>query len=154
MNDFAKQIENELNNELMHNVRTVGGAVLMLQEAVVNGTAGLPGTPYDTHKAQSNWFVEIDGESGRVTEDTDKANLYFAQSEVVTALGRKTPPRYFSLFNNLPYIRHLEFGLYPNPPKTKTGRTVNGFSTQAPQGMFRLAVEKWDAILKKAGKKK
>lgn len=43
--------------------------------------------------------------------------------------------------NGVPYIRTLEFGLFPNPPKNGTGRTIGGFSTQAPRGMFRQALQ-------------
>jgi hypothetical protein len=43
----------------------------------------------------------------------------------------------FFFTNNLPYARVVEFGLYPNPPKKGTGKTVGGFSKLAPQGMVR-----------------
>ena len=40
------------------------------------------------------------------------------------------------IFNNLPYIEVLEFGLYPGSgPKT-----IAGFSTQAPSGMVRVSL--------------
>nr|DAS78005.1 MAG TPA: putative tail component [Caudoviricetes sp.] len=38
------------------------------------------------------------------------------------------------------YAPIIEYGLYPNPPKRPTGRTANGYSTQAPQGMVRITV--------------
>ena len=38
------------------------------------------------------------------------------------------------------YAPIIEYGLYPNPPKHPTGRTTNGYSTQAPQGMVRITV--------------
>lgn len=147
MADFEKEMAKLLAANLDKKVRIVGQACLMLQEAVVSGTQGLPGTPIDTGQAQSNWFVEVDGCSGKTTNDTSRANLALAQATVATALGRKHIPKYFMLFNNLPYIRHLEYGLYPNPPKKPTGKTVNGYSTQAPQGMLRLTLNKWASIL-------
>lgn len=146
--DFEQQIKAQLEAQLQQEVQKVGAAVLMLQQAVVNGTHGLPGTPIDTGLAQSNWFVEVDGCSGKTSADTSRNNLALAQAAVVaTSLGRQHKPKYFSLFNNLPYIRHLEYGLYPNPPKNQTGKTVNGYSTQAPQGMLRLAVKKWEEVV-------
>lgn len=161
MSDFSKQIADMLDKELRRNVSVVGGAVLMIQEAVVNGTetvegvSGLPGTPRDEEKhgkgkgqAASNWFVEVDSASGKTTKDTSKNNLKQAQNDVIVALGRKNPPNYFILFNNLPYIRHLEYGLYPNPPKNPTGKTINGYSTQAKQGMFRLALKEFEHCVK------
>ena len=37
--------------------------------------------------------------------------------------------------NNLPYITTLEYGGYPKHPKGGKGKTVDGFSRQAPEGM-------------------
>lgn len=49
--------------------------------------------------------------------------------------------------NDLPYAHVIEYGLYPNPPKNPTGKTVNGYSRQAPKGVARISVkevaEKW-----------
>lgn len=152
MTDFERQIKEMLAREQERQERVFGAAVLELQRMVVSGTHGLPGTPRDTGQAASNWFVEADGTSGRISDDTATRNLGEASAVVVTALGRRKPPRYFSLFNNLPYIRHLEYGLYPNPPKQPTGKTLNGYSVQAPQGMFRLACAKWGSIVKQVSK--
>ena len=44
--------------------------------------------------------------------------------------------------NNLPYARVVEYGGYPNPPKSPTGKTVNGFSKLAPAGMVRINIRK------------
>lgn len=148
MSEFVLNLDKLLTDEKHRNARIIGGAVLMLQEAVVKGVAGLPGTPYDTHQAQSNWFVEMDGCSGKTSNDTTLANLPLAQATVATALAEgKTLPNYFILFNNLPYIRHLEYGLYPNPPKKPTGKTLGGFSVQAEQGFFRLAIGQFDDMV-------
>ena len=38
------------------------------------------------------------------------------------------------------YAPIIEYGLYPNPPKRPTGRTINGFSTQAPNGVVRITL--------------
>jgi len=40
----------------------------------------------------------------------------------------------------------LEYGLYPNPPKHPTGKTVGGYSTQAPAGMVRISVAEFGGI--------
>jgi hypothetical protein len=44
------------------------------------------------------------------------------------------------LFNNQPYAEVIEFGGYPNPPKGGKGKTIGGFSTQAPYGVYQLAI--------------
>ena len=36
---------------------------------------------------------------------------------------------------NYDYAGVLDRGQFPNPPKKGTGKTINGFSTQAPKGM-------------------
>jgi hypothetical protein len=59
----------------------------------------------------------------------------------------------FYMANSLPYARTVEYGKYPNPPKNPTGKTVNGFSRQAPAGMARIAVDKGIAKLRARGGK-
>lgn len=46
-----------------------------------------------------------------------------------------------------PYAPILEYGLYPNPPKKPTGKTVNGYSKQAPKGMIRETIQEMRAYL-------
>lgn len=46
----------------------------------------------------------------------------------------------FMISNLEPYIHVLEYGLFPNPPFAGTGKTINGFSTQAPKGFVRLSI--------------
>ena len=41
----------------------------------------------------------------------------------------------------MPYAATIEFGRYPNPPRRGTGRTIDGFSTQAPKGMVRESLD-------------
>lgn len=48
---------------------------------------------------------------------------------------------HYKVVNPTQYIKVLEYGLYPNPPKGGKGKTVNGFSTQAPRGMVRISIE-------------
>ncbi len=52
--------------------------------------------------------------------------------------------------NALPYAATLEYGGYPNPPKNPTGKTVGGYSVQAPQGMFRIAAIRYNEFVQKA----
>ena len=44
------------------------------------------------------------------------------------------------LTNNQPYAGVVEYGGYPNPPKGGAGKTINGYSTQAPAGMVRTSI--------------
>ena len=51
------------------------------------------------------------------------------------------------LSNGTPYGAVIERGGYPNPPKKGRGRTINGFSTQAPQGVVALTALEWRQIV-------
>lgn len=45
------------------------------------------------------------------------------------------------------YATVLDQGLYPNPPKKKTGKTKGGYSTQAPRGMATPTLEKAEELV-------
>lgn len=50
------------------------------------------------------------------------------------------------IVNETPYIEILEFGGFPNPPVKGTGRTIGGYSTQAPQGMVRVTAQEMKPV--------
>lgn len=50
-------------------------------------------------------------------------------------------PSGYVISTPVPYAPILEYGLYPNPPKGGKGKTVNGFSKQAPRGFVRLSIK-------------
>ena len=54
------------------------------------------------------------------------------------------------IVNTLPYATVVEYGLYPNPPKKGTGKTLGGFSTQSPFGMISPNILRWPGILNQA----
>lgn len=50
--------------------------------------------------------------------------------------------------NSLPYARVIEYGEYGVPPGSANGpRTVNGFSTRAPQGVYGVSAMSFRAYL-------
>ncbi|OYQ90422.1 hypothetical protein B9T10_03630 [Wohlfahrtiimonas chitiniclastica] len=53
----------------------------------------------------------------------------------------KESDQHYVITNPLPHINVLEYGLYPNPPKKGSGKTINGYSTQAPMGFVRISLE-------------
>jgi hypothetical protein len=142
-------------------------------------------TPVDTGNARSNWLVSLG-------EQTDEYNPAMVTKRKITR-GKnkgKTATKVklnqtlnrtmragglgitFSgddsivIFNNTPYIRKLEYGGYPNPPKhggktkeytrkdgTKVGglpKTVGGYSLQAPHGIVGLVLAQAEQIFQKA----
>ena len=45
------------------------------------------------------------------------------------------------------YAQVLDKGLFPNPPKKGTGKTINGYSKQAPRGMSEPTIDAYPKLL-------
>lgn len=109
-------------------------------------TAVVKGSPVDTGRLRANMNVSYGAPNTAVTESTNAARgLEEAQKAATLPVGGIT---YITCA--LPYAAMIEYGGYPNPPKSPTGKTQNGFSIQAPQGMFRLAAMRYSDYVKKA----
>lgn len=106
-------------------------------------------TPVDTGRLKNNWYASNRRVGTRTTKATDPSGKN-SLARVDKALDRLKIGQRFHFFNNLPYARVVEFGLYPNPPKNPTGKTVNGFSKQAPSGMLRINAEGFVRAMQKA----
>lgn len=101
-------------------------------------------SPVDEGRFHANWFYS---EGSASTGSTD------ATIPVVNGLAdlnSKAAGRVHYLTNNSPQGLVIEFGGYPNPPKKGTGRTINGFSTQAPQGVVGLTALEFSEIVDQA----
>ena len=93
-------------------------------------------TPVDSGKARANWNVSRGRANYSFTEKTDVGRALAQVNKVLTMpVGSVV-----YLANGVPYIRLLEYGGYPKNPKEPTGKTVGGFSSQAPAGMVRISV--------------
>ena len=86
-------------------------------------------TPVDTGRARANWNVSVGSPDLSTTEDTRKTPK--SKDKIPEPNGDES----IFICNNLSYIGVLEYGGYPNPPKKGSGKTVNGYSKQAPEGM-------------------
>ena len=93
--------------------------------------------------ARGGWLINQSVSSELGDGDQNKGVSY-----VVSAIPNDIFKGSLYLYNNLPYIQVLEFGLYPNPSKTGE-RTSGGFSTQAPAGMVRKNTNKFGRTLNK-----
>ena len=97
-------------------------------------------TPVDTGRCRDNWQYG----AGQMPTGVDPGgNNLGAISE-----AKVNQTHYF--VNNLPYAVVLEYGLYPNPPKKGAGKTVGGFSTQAPAGMVRVTIARYQEYVREA----
>jgi len=101
----------------------------------------IDGTPVDTGLLVNNWFPTINRPSSKRTASTDPTGRK-SKVRVNNLLARIKFRKSFYLTNNTPYADVVEYGRYPNPPKKPTGKTVNGFSKQAPSGMLRVNLRK------------
>ena len=59
---------------------------------------------------------------------------------------RKTKRRGNTIIGDYAYSGVLDSGLYPNPPKKGTGKTINGYSTDAKKGMATPTIEKLNIL--------
>lgn len=89
-------------------------------------------SPVDTGRFRGNWQVEIGIIPQGVLEINDKSGTATISAATAKANNLKAGQTIF-LVNNLPYARALEFG----------------HSQQAPNGMVRLAVQRFRPILNK-----
>lgn len=87
-------------------------------------------TPVDTGRARGNWNISVGHDD--MTQKEDVQPKFRALEEVPDVNGDES----IFITNNLPYITMLEYGGYPKNPKGGSGKTVNGYSRQAPQGMI------------------
>jgi hypothetical protein len=117
---------------------------------IIRGVAKdvIMGTPVDTGRLKNNWYASNRKIPTQSTLATDASGSN-SMARVDAALTRLKLGQTFYMANNLKYSRVVEYGQYPNPPKNPTGKTVNGFSKQAPKGMLRKAVQKGIANLRR-----
>lgn len=105
-------------------------------------------TPFDSGRAKASWRMSL----GDADPTVEPEGVEFSEQAAVTkAAAQGAALANFIragdtvvISNNLPYIRHLEFGLYPIPGGEKTR---GGFSTQAPQGMVRVTIDEFDFLV-------
>lgn len=95
-------------------------------------------------RARSSWQVTVGQPGAAVPPEGAQAA---GPETAMNALASLQPGQTVWISSALPYITVLEFGGYPNPPKGGEGKTVNGFSRQAPQGMVRITLDELQSIL-------
>lgn len=132
---FAKSVKDATLGLKGMALRSVKATIRNTCQRIINDT------PVDSGRLKNNWYASNRNPPKRTTMAQDKSGQR-SKVRVEEALARLKVGQNFYFVNNLPYARTVEYGLYPNPPKNPTGKTVNGFSKQAPQGMLRTNVRK------------
>ena len=112
-------------------------------------------TPVDDGALRSNWRMAADATDTDYDESHVKNEGLSAATTLVAELKEDGKEfEYITISNNLPYAKTVEYGLYPDPPKVDTGKTVGGYSKLAPKGMFRTSLLKFHSIARKHAKEK
>ncbi|OBU85490.1 hypothetical protein [Chromobacterium subtsugae] len=126
----------------MENVAKV--AIVELVDEVLQGAA----TPIDTGQFMANMRASLNAPDTTWTMDTDTDGVPTAM-RIRAVVDELKLGDVFYLTNSAPYGPILEYGLYRllKGFDRQTERTVNGYSTQAPQGMFRVSCAKWKGFV-------
>lgn len=106
------------------------------------GTAIIEATPVDTGKTRNNWLPSTGSPASGKPDAEGKGGDVAIAAVKATAAGWQPEKEDAFLANNSIVAVVLEYGLYPNPPKKGTGKTINGYSTQAVGGMVGLTIAK------------
>lgn len=102
----------------------------------------LKGTPVDTGHLRNGWQVsEGRPAQGNIDGTGDQASVAMRETPKIMTWKPATGKSLW-ISNNVVYGPVLEYGLYPNPPKSGS-KTVNGYSKQAPRGWVRLVVAEY-----------
>ena len=99
-------------------------------------------TPVKTGVTRNNWLPSTGSPASGTREIADETGDASA-AEIKAVISGWQPEKEdaFLANNSIVAVVH-EYGLYPNPPKKGTGKTINGYSTQAVGGMVGLTIAK------------
>ena len=116
--------------------KTIRGTAITLFRDIIKGW------PVDSGRSRANWMVGLKTPSAATTDATDKQGNSTVSAMVQFINANKDSPE-FTLANNLPYAHVIEYGGYPGDGPN----TVGGYSKQAPAGVVRVNVSRFEAIL-------
>ena len=116
--------------------KTIKGTSIKLFSAVIKSS------PVDTGRFRANWTAAGVQPSTVTTDMTDKSGSA-AIGAMTNYINSANGQMVFTLANNLPYAYKLEYGGYPGDGPN----TVGGYSKQAPAGVVRVNVARFQAIL-------
>ena len=118
-----------------------GAEIAIRSTAIKLFSAIIQSTPVDEGRARGNWFTTGQQPSSKVSSNQDKSgsNAISQAERVIMSIKDYST---FTLTNNLPYIEKLEFGGYNDGPKI-----TGGYSKQAPAGMVRVNVMRFNKLL-------
>lgn len=105
-------------------------------------SAIIKASPVDTGRFRMNWQVAGATPRGGLVAGEDKTGAT-AIASAQTYITNTQAWEEFTLANNLPYANVIEFGGYPGSGPN----TVGGYSKQAPQGVVRINVVRFQQLI-------
>lgn len=147
---FVRKAENRLKDVVVESVYALSTRIVL--DTPVDSEFGPPPDfepawfdPDSVGEARGGWVAGINGVS-RSAPALDPDGRLTNQKNYITY--KSYSPRRdtsLNLFNNVPYIRMLEYGGYAFTNRVKS--TADGYSYQAPRGMARINVGQWGSIV-------
>lgn len=118
--------------------------IVMRQVSMKLFSAIILGSPVDTGRFRNNWFASGATPSIETTAYTGKqGTAAIARVSKVITEARGYGWTELTLTNNLPYANVIEYGGYPGDGPN----TIGGFSKQAPQGVVRVNVLRFQQLI-------
>jgi len=105
-------------------------------------SAIIQSSPVDTGRFRMNWQAAGASPRGGIVAGEDKTGSS-ATASVQTFITNSSAWQEFTLTNNLPYAAVIEFGGYPGDGPN----TIGGFSKQAPKGIVRVNITRFNTLL-------
>lgn len=99
-------------------------------------------SPVDTGRFRNNWFASGAIPSTEITKYTGAQGTAAINRASKVIFGNRDWSE-FTLANNLPYANVIEYGGYPGDGPNTTG----GYSKQAPSGVVRANVKRFNTLL-------
>lgn len=137
MASFAVQVKQFADKTKKRQDQAVRKIILDVYSGIVHKN------PVDTGQTQNNWNIGLNNVDPSITEEAIK-NSQTIIGQALQVIKQIKAGNVIYISNNLPWVRLLEFGGYPGGgPRT----TPEGFSRQAPNGMLRLTLREYPAIV-------
>lgn len=105
-------------------------------------SAIIKGSPVDTGRFRMNWQASGAAPASGQISGTDPTGAN-AESNAANFVSQTTDWQELTLTNNLPYADVIEYGGYPGDGPN----TVGGYSKQAPSGVVRVNVIRFQQLL-------
>lgn len=121
---------------------------VMRQVSIKLFSAIIKASPVDTGRFRMNWMASGSAPASGVTDATDKSGN-IATGNATSFVLKAADWREFTLTNNLPYANVIEYGGYPGDGPN----TVGGFSKQAPAGVVRTNVSRFQQLINEEANK-